>query len=107
MTPRLRRHAETLRVLSRATSQLIRIILRGADRDLINCVCECASNILKGNVPLTKHQKERLRRYQGQLRNLTKKSTSLSAKKKVVQTGGFLSALLAPLAGLIASLFLK
>jgi hypothetical protein len=64
----------------------------------VDCLCECADNILRGNVPLTKLQKEKLKRNKAGLRALTKKSFSLKQKKAFLQKGGFLGSLLAPIA---------
>jgi len=49
-------------------------------------------NVLKGNVPLTNAQMSRIQ----DLRALSVKKTSLAKKRKIIQKGGFLSALLAP-----------
>ena len=67
-------------------------------------VCECADTILRGNVPLTKLQKEKLKRNKAELRALTKKSVSLKQKKAILQKGGFLGSLLAPIASVVAPL---
>jgi hypothetical protein len=56
-----------------------------ADRSLVDCLCECVDNILRGNVPLTKPQKEKLARNKAGLRALTKKSVSLKKKKAILQ----------------------
>ena len=74
------------------------------DRSLVDCLCECADNILRGNVPLTKPQKEKLARNKAGLRALTKKSVSLKKKKAILQKGGFLGSLLAPIASVVAPL---
>jgi hypothetical protein len=52
---------------------------------LVDCLCECVDNILRGNVPLTKPQKEKLARNKAGLRALTKKSVSLKKKKAMLQ----------------------
>lgn len=46
-------------------------LLRKADSRLVTCLCECALNILRGNVPLnTKKAKRRLRKHAPLLRKL-------------------------------------
>ena len=67
--------------------------------DLVCSVCECARNLLKGNVPLTSDQKRKLARHKGALRKIVKKETPATQKKKIVQRGGFLGAVLGPLVG--------
>lgn len=58
--------------------------------------------LLKGNVRLSKRQKLTLRRYRQHLRKLSNRKTSVTKKRKILQTGGgFLTALLAPLAATV------
>ena len=70
-------------------------IIQGADRDLTDCIGECARNILKGNVTLKPSEKARLTKYKLKLG----RRATLKSRKKVLQTGGFLPALLGPLLG--------
>lgn len=97
MSAKVRRHANTLALLAKAKPALCQAVVKGADKDFIHCLCECAHNILKGSVSLTKAQKAKLARYKQGLRNVVKKTTSLQRKRKIFQTGGFLPALLGPL----------
>lgn len=64
-------------------------ILKKADKKLITCLCECALNILRGNVPLSDQQQRTLKRYRRTLRTLIDKKVSLGQKKKALnQRGG-------------------
>jgi len=67
-------------------------------------MCECAKNLLKGNVPLSPAQLRTLRRHKQKLRQLAVKKTSLAKKKKLVQSGGFLGALLTPIISVLGNL---
>ena len=87
-----------LGVLACATPTMCKAIIGAADRELMTCLCECAQNILNGNVPLTKSHLKHLQRYRADVRTLTKKRVPKHSKKKILQKGGFLSALLAPIA---------
>ena len=105
MTSRLKRQVPLLLVLAKAHPRVSKTILRSADRDLLQCLSECALNILKGNVKLKLSDKARLTKYRQKLRKVADKRVSLKEKHKIVQTGGFAPALLAPLlAPLIAPL---
>jgi len=81
--------------------------IRKCDREFVDCVSECAKNVIKGNVPLTDRQMTNLRRKRHDLRALSKKKTSLRHKRKILQKGGFLSALLPPVLAVLGSLLLK
>ena len=98
MSQRLRRYRAILRYLAQAPYPIARAVLRGSDKGLITCLSECAKNILNGNVPLTGTQKTKLRSYKTGLRTLVKKSVPSRRKRIVLQRGGFLGALLAPIA---------
>ena len=104
----MKRQVLCLPLLQRQKNRRLRkAILEHSDSDLICSLCECAWNILKGNVPLTPKQKTKLRKCKTHLRKLASKKVSTTRKRKVLQTGGFLSALLAPLVGSILIPLLK
>ena len=94
----LKKNAHILHVLAHATPQMCKAIIGVADRELITCLCECAQNILNGNVPMTKNHLKHLQRYRLDVRTLGKKRTLKHSKKKILQKGGFLPALLEPIA---------
>jgi len=81
--------------------------VRKCDREFLDCVSECAKNVIKGNVPLTSRQMTNLRRRRYDLRSLSNRKTSLKTKRKIIQKGGFLSVLLPPVLSLLGTLLLK
>ncbi len=104
VSQRLKKHAKELVYLQKARPCIRNHLITKADRSLVDCLCECADNILRGNAPLTKLQKEKLKRNKDELRELRKKSVSLKKKKAILQKGGFLGSLLAPIASVVAPL---
>ena len=100
MSGRMKKHALCLQLLIETrNAKLRKAILEHADPDFIRALCECAKNILQGNVKMASDEKSRLRKYQTKLRLLARKNVSVKQKRrKLQQTGGFLPALLAPLA---------
>lgn len=107
MSTRLKNNALLLSLLAKAKPKICKAIIGAADRELITCLCECAQNILNGNVPLCKSHLKRLQRYRKDVRQLAKRHTAKNKKKKILQRGGFLSALLAPIAVEVLSKILK
>lgn len=96
------KHTDILRALYHLNPEQRRALLKKADTQLIRYICECALNVLQGNVPLKKVHKSRLKKHANVLRKLIKPTTGFSTKKKIiVQQGGFLPALLAPIIGTI------
>lgn len=97
-----------LRALYHLDSKQRNAILRKADSTLVRHICECALNVLNGNVPLANTHKRRLRRHASVLRKLANPSKKIASKKKIiVQQGGFLPALLAPLIGTVLAGFIS
>ena len=97
MSSRVKRQAPVLLTLAKAHPHVCKAILRGADKDLLQCLSECALNILRGNVKLAPTDKARLTKYKQKLRKVANKKVSLKQKHRLVQTGGFVPALLLPL----------
>lgn len=98
-----KKHRETLLVLSKASPKLVRKIILSADISFIRALSECALNVLKGKVPMTSVRKRKMSKFAPDLRTLASKRGSVTKKKKVLQTGGFLPLL----ASIIAPLVLK
>lgn len=107
MSKRLQSNARALHALGKASKSIQNSIIKSAPKDLIDTICECAHNILKGNVSLKPHQYKKLRRYRTQLRELNSKKTSLKRKRSLLQKGGFLGSILARVVPILANLFLK
>ena len=104
MSKRITRHASLLKHLCKAKPKTIRSIIKTGDKDLISVFSECALNVLKGVVPLTSGQRSKLKRHKNCLRDLVEKKTSLQKKKKILQRGGFLGALLPPIISILGGL---
>lgn len=90
-----RKQLDQLKLLNSCPRKLQKTILKKLPSPCIKAICECCLNVLKGNVPLSKHQKGGLRKHKGTLRKLADRKPSLFTKKKlIVQKGGFLNILL-------------
>jgi len=81
--------------------------IKKCNREFMDCVSECAENVIKGYVPMTGPQKANLRRRRKDVRALAIKKTSLTKKRRILQKGGFLTALLPPVLSILSSMFLK
>ncbi len=92
--PYLLRHKDYLSLLTKSKKDCKRCkhLIAAANSGEVAALSEACMNILQGNVPdnhLTK-----LRKYRNKIRKVASKSTSVRAKKKSLQEGGFLSVLL-------------
>ena len=71
---------------------------------LVRCICDCVRKVLRGNIPVTDEEKERLRKYKDCLRELAEKKTSDKKREHLIQEGGFLGALISILVSLVGKL---
>lgn len=101
MSAKLRRNIPALRNIFNASKSQQKKLIGDAPANILGSLCECAHNVLKGNVPLTTKQFKHLKRYHKQLKTVSRKKTSLKSKRKTFQSGGFLGALIAPIAKLL------
>jgi len=107
MSERVKKYLPVLKRIRRLGDKAKKAYVRKCNREFIDCVSECAKNVIKGNVPLTDRQMTNLRRKRYDLRTLSKKKTSVKTKRKILQKGGFLSALLPPVLSVLGSLLLQ
>lgn len=107
MSARVKKYLPVLKRIRKLGERAKREYVRKCDKEFVDCVSECAKNVIKGNVPLTDRQKTTLRRKRNDIRALSLKKTSLRKKRKILQKGGFLTALLGPVLSILGSLFLK
>jgi hypothetical protein len=104
MSNRMLKNFDQLRLLKEMSPKIRKRILKECKNNLLCCLCESALNILKGNVPLKKSQKTRLSRFKKNLRKLASKKTANKIKRRIVQTGGFIGALLTPVLAFLGTL---
>jgi len=107
MSKRVKKYLPVLKRITKLGEKAKRDYVRKCDNEFLDCVSECAKNVLKGNVALTSRQKTKLRRSRNDLRALSVKKTSLRKKRGILQKGGLLSALLPPVLAVLSELFLK
>ena len=93
----------TLRLLHKAPEWLQKHILDKASSELIRCFCDCAHNVLQGNVSLSHRHKQKLKAHKSKLRKLAVCKVALKKKQIIIQKGGFLPLLLSALAPVITS----
>ncbi len=103
MSDRVKKYIPRLKLLSKASPHMRKAILANCDKGTMQCICECAKNVLKGNVPINREQMQKLRRHKKSLRELVRKKTSLQKKRRIVQTGGFIGAIIAPVLSALGS----
>ena len=108
MSKTVKNQTDFLKVLCKASQKQCKGIIEDASEQLIYAICECILNCLKGNVPLSPAQKQKLKRYKTKLRS-TADCKYPPAKRKLVlsQKGGFLSAVLKPVLQTLGEFFLK
>ena len=76
-------------------------------KDFLHCFTVCARGLIKGRHKVRPTQLKKLRRYKKLVRNLMKKKVSLKAKRRILQTGGFLNLILPPVLSFLTSFLNK
>ena len=105
MSTRLKKNIGLLNQVYKARPKLRKAIIQNANKDTIQCLCECCYNILNGNIPLSPQQVKRLKRYSRELRFLGSKQGSVKQKQELLaQKGGLVVSVLAPLLATAATL---
>lgn len=106
MKPTLKAHSQYLKKLKKLSRNQVKVALKLAEPQQVRCLCECAANLLVGNIPLTKAQKKALHRHRKLLRKLADKRKTLEGKKRIIvqSGGGFLFSLIPAAISAIASL---
>src|SRR5687767_917574 len=99
------KHLEYLQFLSNCTPKKRAQLIKLADRDEIDAICECALNLR--NAKLSPAQMLRLNKHSSTLKHLIGARKSLASKKKVLQKGNGLPMLLAAAIPALLSLFGK
>lgn len=98
----LKQNIHLLKMLHEARGDTKRRVLQCCSRDMCNALSEIASNMLKGNIPLTERQYNELRPHAADIERLSKKKTALTTKRQILQKGGFIGAILGPALSLLA-----
>ena len=103
---RVRDNYHLLAALCECKPKVRKAILAGADNELVKAICECALNVLNGNVTVPKRKLARLQRYKKTLRRLVDKKCGVGEKRDIIQQrgGNILLALLPAVVSTIASL---
>lgn len=111
MSQRLERNLPLLKVLHSCKPKFRKLILKESPKDLVYCLCEVISNFLEGNIPIEKEKLQKLKKHKQKLFSLAakkgghKKKNTIKEKRQIlVQSGGFLPAILGPLLGIATSL---
>ncbi len=93
---KIRDHRVFLEMLSKSNPKYRKSLISGAPPEIMKLLSECALNILKGTITLTSDEKSKLRKHKKGLREMATSKVSNRVKKKIVQKGGMLQALLKP-----------
>lgn len=105
MSTRIRRNLSLLELLHKSPPTVQRVIIKNANLDFINALCEIALNVMKGNIPLSHHQYKQLKKKKTIIRLIADKKVKINCKKRGInQSGGFLLPLLGAAIPFITSL---
>ena len=104
MTKRIVKNLDLLKALNQCNTSEQKQLLKTARPELVNAICDCVHNILQGNIPITQHQKKKLKGRKKVLRQLVLRKNKTARRKNLLvqHGGGFLSSILGPVLKTIA-----
>ena len=101
----LKRNASTLKPLCGAKPSLRKAVVEKFKEDLIRCICDISFNVLKGTASISQQHKNQLAKHKSSLRRLVDSKLPLEKKREIIQSDGFVSALLGAAISILGSLF--
>lgn len=101
MSKRVKKYAPTLQLLAKCDKKTANAIVKSAKPEFLCCISDICHNILKDRLKLSGKEKRNLSKYKKQIRKIANRSTTNKSKRELIQKGGFLGAILAPLLGSI------
>ena len=107
MSQLLRDNFGYLHLLVHCPESQRKVLLTTATPEQVHVMCEVCHNLLKGNIPISQRQKERLEPHKDDIRVLARASIPFKTKKKLLvqRGGGLVEEVLPPLMSAL-SLFL-
>lgn len=93
MVKRLEKHKADLYILGNADSETKRTLLDKTPDSLVLAVCDCARQLLNGEVHVSNNERKQLRRHKGILREIAHKKEPVASKRARLQQGKALPAL--------------
>ena len=91
------KYADQLTSLPTMSPKARNAVIRGAPKQFIAALVDCAKTLIKGYASMDARQLNAVRRRENHFRKLLNRKTSVPQKKRILQSGGFLPALLGPL----------
>ena len=107
MSELVARHFPVLKKLCKCRCSRRLKLYRKAGKDIKLCLSECALNVKMGKVPLSDHEFNKLKKYKNLVRTLSERNVTKKKAEYIVQKGGFLPLLLAPVIGALANVAIK
>jgi hypothetical protein len=101
---RVKDNETVLRALQRLDNNARAAVMASAKKELVTALVECARGIINRRVPLSPAQYEAIRRRAKDIGALTKANASLDERRRILQNGGFLSALIGPALSLLPTI---
>jgi hypothetical protein len=102
---KVKKNINTLRALCHLKKKQAKSLLQASDKQLIGCICECVHNVANGNVKISQKSLEKIQKHKSKIRKIIGNDVSYQERKKlIVQSGGFLPLLLAPIVSLVGGL---
>ena len=98
----LQKHLPVLEWLKSLNTKEQLMIIKNANRGLLEVLSAIALNVIKKNIELSSRDISNLRKHENSLVRLAQRKHSLATRRKILQRGGLLSSLLGLLPALVS-----
>ena len=99
----LQKHIPILEYIRTLSPKDQRVFINTASKPLLHCLSGLCLNLVKRQIPLTNSEIKKLKKYEKEIKTLSERRHSLSKRKKILASGGFISALMTLLPTLVSS----
>lgn len=103
----IKKNFHHLHVIANAKPTLRKAILKNANKDVIDALCSCLYNFMKGNIKTNKNVLKRAQKYKNTLRKVLKPTNIAKKQEILIQKGGFLPFLIPAILEGVVNLFKK
>ena len=104
VTRRVTRNANILSALHRSSAAVRNAMLSVIKKDVVLAIVDCAKMIINRKVPLTQTQLQKVLSLAQDIKRFVSSRTSHDVRKRALQKGGFLGALIGPVLSLLPQL---
>lgn len=101
----INKNERLLRVLTESSTRMRKAIISNASKNFINTLLNCIKVVIKNYNKLSTTDLEAIKKHSKSVTKILTRKKTITDKKKILQQGGFLSAILPVLGNILTGIF--